>query len=609
MVEVVQASSPGISAESVASLSSPDLMDTPFGVMEFFDGVPLGETAERSYDALDLLRGVDAFLNCMPGASMLAMRNGLRSIGARSNVIACTDPRSTSAPVVLTANTETTYGTTFLDLRSDGPTVIECPPNSLSFVDDLWQRYVADMGNAGPDRGHGGKYLFLPPGHDSEVPDDYFVFESPTYSNWVVIRALDGLDALLTTRIYPLAAADDPPETGFVDMAETSFNGIHANDFRFFEEVNEIIQEEPEGSLDPERAGQLAAIGIVHGRPFQPDTRLRAILEQAAHIGAGIARTLLYKPRDPDVHIFQGASWKTAFVGGSYEFLTNGARMLDYRALMHYVGTGITPAMTHAAPGIGPQYASTVDDANGDTLDGAQTYTLTLPAPIPVATFWAIEIYDTQTRSLLQTDNPYPSINNRLTDLHTEPNGDVIIHFGPQPPTTTGDVNWLRTIPAKSWSRSAPLRTPPSLVRPHLATRRDPTRRALATTRRRRSPARQGARTARGGPPHTTSSTRHVVRACVAFASPRPPSETCSSITAFRPPVPPSPAPINDTDDGIPTRARATSPPTPRRSSENTNDVTSSAPVKSTTLAWNAAGKQPSRIHISQRAVVPTPPG
>ena len=96
------------------------------------------------------------------------------SVGARSNVIACTDPRSTSAPVVLTANTETTYGTTFLDLKADGPTVVEAPPNSLSFVDDLWQRYVADMGNAGPDRGQGGKYLFLPPDHEGDVPDGYF---------------------------------------------------------------------------------------------------------------------------------------------------------------------------------------------------------------------------------------------------------------------------------------------------------------------------------------------------------------------------------------------------------------------------------------------------
>lgn len=197
-----QGLSPGISAKLRESLGSPPKIDTPSGAMEFFDGVPTAATVELGYDVLALLRGIDVYLNCVPGASMLAMRNGLRSVGARSNVIACTDPRSTSAPVVLTANTETTYGTTFLDLKNDGPTVVEALPNSLCFVDDLWPRYVADMGNAGPDRGRGGKYLFLPPDHEGDVPDRYFVFRSPTYSNWLVIRALLGPDSLLTTRIY-----------------------------------------------------------------------------------------------------------------------------------------------------------------------------------------------------------------------------------------------------------------------------------------------------------------------------------------------------------------------------------------------------------------------
>ena len=364
------------------------------------------------------------------------------------------------------------------------PTVIECPSNSLSFVDDLWQRYVADMGNAGPDRGQGGKYLFLPPGHDGDVPDGYFVFQSPTYSNWVVIRALDGLDALADDAHLSAGRSRRSARDGFVDFAEASFNGIHANDFSFFEEVNEIIQEEPEGSLDPERAGQLAAIGIVRGRPFEPDDRMRAILEQAARVGAGLARTLLYKPRDRAVYIFDDSSWKTAFVGGSYEFLVNGVRMLDYRSLMHYVGTGITPAMTHAAPGIGSQYAYTVDDANGDTLDGAKNYTLTLPAPIPVKTFWAIDIYDTQTRSLLQTDNPYPSINDRFTDLHTEANGDVVIHFGPEPPPEHRRQLAANDPRQELVPDPPPLRTARSLVRPDLATRRDPTRLAVRRSAR-----------------------------------------------------------------------------------------------------------------------------
>ena len=54
---------------------------------------------------------------------------------------------------------------------------------------------MTDMGLAGRDQGKGGKYLILPPGYDGEVPDGYFVAQSQTYSNWLVIRALDGVDS------------------------------------------------------------------------------------------------------------------------------------------------------------------------------------------------------------------------------------------------------------------------------------------------------------------------------------------------------------------------------------------------------------------------------
>jgi hypothetical protein len=87
-----------------------------------------------------------------------------------------------SGSLFLTPNTETTYGTMFLDLRETGPFVIEPPKESLCVVDD-WFRYVTDMRIAGPDRGAGGKYLFLPPGFDGEVPDGYFVCRPPTFTN------------------------------------------------------------------------------------------------------------------------------------------------------------------------------------------------------------------------------------------------------------------------------------------------------------------------------------------------------------------------------------------------------------------------------------------
>ena len=187
----------------------------------------------------------------------------------------------------------------------------------------------------------------------------------------------------------------------------------------------------------------------MHGQPFEPDGQWHLILDQAAKIAAGFVRTLLYKPRDRRAYFYEDSSWKTAFVGGSHEFLADRARLLDFRAMMHYVGTGITPAMTHAAVGVGSQYAYTAEDANGAWLEGAKDSTPTLPAPIPVKAFWAIDIYDTKpapcsapttpTRASTTATAPAPP---RTTATPSSASGH---------PTIGSDVNWLRTVPGRSW--------------------------------------------------------------------------------------------------------------------------------------------------------------
>jgi hypothetical protein len=436
--------------EAIDSLSSPDRVESPFGALEFFDGVPVPDTVSKVFDALDLMRGIEVFLNAVPGASLVAMRRGLRTAGVSSpRVIGYTEPRANSQSLFLTPNTETTYGTTVLDLRAWGPTVIEAPPQSLCVVDDFWFRYVADMGIAGPDKGEGGRYLFLPPGYYGEVPDEYFVFRPPTFTNWAVLRALGGVPAMKQTRIYPLTEAGSPEPNEFVNLAELVFNTVHANDFSFYEEVDELVQEEPIEALDPERTGQLAAIGIVKGQPFAPDERMRKILEQAALIGAGMARVVAYAPRDPEASLY--GSWKNAFVGGSYEFLRNGARLLDARTQFHYVATVITPAMAHAQVGAGSAYAYTVHDANGDPLDGGKSYRLHVDPDPPAKNFWAVDVYDTQTRSLIQVPSTiWPAVASNSGTLKANPDGSYDLYFGPTAPEGK-ESNWVQTIPGKSW--------------------------------------------------------------------------------------------------------------------------------------------------------------
>jgi hypothetical protein len=437
-------------ARAVASLSAADTIPSPFGDLRFFDGVPLPETAATAYDALDLMRGIEVFLNAVPGASLVAFRKGLRVAGVVSaRQIGITEPRATSKALYLTPNTETTYGVTMLDLKAWGPTVIEAPPQSLCVVDDFWFRYVADMGIAGPDRGAGGKYLFLPPGHDGDVPDGYFTYRTPTFTNFVVLRALGGVPAMKRTRVYPLARADDPEANEFINISDVAINTVHANDFSFYEEVAELVQEEPTDALDAERAGQLAAIGIASGTPFDPDARLRAILERAAPIAAGIARVVAYAPRDPDAVLY--GSWRNGFVGGSYEFLRNGARLLEARTQFHYLATVVTPAMAHAQVGAGSAYAYTVHDANGDLLDGARTYRLHVDPDPPAKNFWAVDLYDTQTRSLLIVPStPYPAIASNDGKVEANDDGSYDLYFGPVAPEGRAS-NWVETTPGKSW--------------------------------------------------------------------------------------------------------------------------------------------------------------
>jgi hypothetical protein len=87
------------------------------------------------------------------------------------------------------------------------------------------------------------------------------------------------------TRIYPLSAAANPPQTVFVNTSSKQLNTISANDFHFYEELNAVIQAEPADAFDPETVGLFASIGIKKGRPFAPDTRMKGILTEAIAVG------------------------------------------------------------------------------------------------------------------------------------------------------------------------------------------------------------------------------------------------------------------------------------------------------------------------------------
>ena len=439
------------------SILTPDRVESRLGTLSFFDGYPSPETVDALYDNLDFQRGVRAFLDALPIASLHAMREGLRGQGLVNGTVGIFEDLMDSRTLFLTANTESVYAVVWLDLE-DGPMVIESAPNTLGILDDFWFGHVTDLGNAGPDRGQGGKYLILPPGYDGEVPEGYHTFTSRTFGNWLIWRGFldDGdpktavANLKANTRIYPLAQRDAPPATEFVNLSSRPFNTIHANDLTFFEEVHAVLQEEPVDDLDPELLGLLAAVGIEKGRPFAPDARMTDILTDAAAVGNATARAIVFRTRDRDSFYYEDSAWKTGFIGGSHEFEVDGVRLLDGRSLFFYYATGITPAMAAKMVGVGSQYAGATVDSEGRAFDGGYTYRLRIPPDVPVKDFWSLVLYDNQTRSMLQTDQRFPSLNSERGVVQKE-DGSTDVYFGPSAPAGE-ESNWIQTIPGKGWS-------------------------------------------------------------------------------------------------------------------------------------------------------------
>ncbi len=446
-------------------ITAQDKVETSIGTLEYFDGVPQPKTVEKVYDYLDRSRAVNVFINSIPMLSIHTLREGQASVGADTcNKICIWDNLMDSKSLLLTGNTSTMYAVGFLDLAKDGPTVIDLPPGMLGILDDMAFRYMTDLGVAGPDKGKGGKFLVLPPGHKGDVPDGYFVVPSKTSGVWVFMRgyldkslplenAIPAASANIrdNLKVYPLASRDAPPEMGFINVSGKTMNTILPNDYTFFEKLHGLIQNEPNDYLGAEAKGMMAAIGIEKGKPFNPDARMKAILTDAAAIGNAAARAISYFPREPGNFIYgKESAWVMAYASKDTGFERNGAYNLDARALFHFGYICVSPAMAVTVAGKGSDYGLAMLDSEGKVLDGAKTYKLNLPPNVPVKDFWAVTMYDTQTRSQLQTNQQFPTLGSQTEGMQQNADGSWDIYFAPKPPKGQ-EGNWLQTIPGKSW--------------------------------------------------------------------------------------------------------------------------------------------------------------
>ena len=485
-------------ADIPPGIAIPDKLDTRLGTLKFFDGAPSDETVKTVFDHLDFTNALNAYMNGYQLASLGAMRNGLESAGVEDNGgVLLFSGLMDSQSLFLTANADTIYYIFFINVK-DGPMVIETPPDALGLFDDFWFQHVIDFGRPGPDRGQGGKFLLLPPGYDGPLPDSgYHVAQSSTYKIAGFGRSfLTDNDPKPTVetikkamKIYPYTPGGygtsiatllegktpvglkAPPikPVNYVEGTGLAVNTLPPSDHTYFDLINDIVQAEPGGTLSPEIMGSFAAIGIVKGKPFKPDARMKKILKDAAEVGAATGRSLNWRFREKDGWAYYpGSAWYNMLWQGGSTFETpppavtkqgikpyppTGHRTLDARFGFFAVATGITPAMSMRLTDVGSQYLLATFDSKKRYFDGAKTYKVTLPKNIPENNFWSLTLYDNQTRSMLRTPQRYPRAGSQSYPSPAavpNKNGSYDIYFGPEAPEGK-EANWIQTVPGKGW--------------------------------------------------------------------------------------------------------------------------------------------------------------
>ena len=358
---------------------------------------------------------------------------------------------------LITANATTPYTLNFFDLAETGPLVIELPPGpTAGGISDFWQRECAVLGEMGPDRGEGGRHLVVGPGQDPpDVGDDYFVQHASGMNIMFGFRTLDPdpqrAQALVdAVRIYPYADREEPKPTRIVTPDGRSWSGDQPRGLDYWVRLHDIYQREIVDERDRFYLAMLKQLGIVKGKPFEPDERLTEILTQASAAGELMAQANTFAKRFEGAKYWPDRQWDTAIVlDNSAQRGTHYDELLE-RASWFYEAVSFSEAMKSQTPGVGQAYLGSYTDATGAWLDGARDYALHVPAAPPAKLFWSATVYDVETRCLIDNDQQRGDRGSRDAELQHNDDGSVDLYFGPTAPDGR-ESNWVQTIPGKHW--------------------------------------------------------------------------------------------------------------------------------------------------------------
>ncbi len=429
--------------------------DTRIGKLVFEKGYPSEETVAKLYDEMDFQRATQAYIWALPIVSMSNMEQTYQSsLGAQfGDLISLTTFEDLSYGI--TANATTPYLWGWYNLEQSGPVVIEEPAGATAgFIDDIWQRPVADLGVPGTFKGEAGKHLVLGPGQ--AVPADakgYDVIHSKSNSILILLRNLEtdperARAVLEGFQMYPYSKKENPSKTKIIPAGGRVWSSNQSRGMAFWQVVWKVINSEPVEERDRFFMAMLKPLGIEKGNPLEPTERRKKLLEEAVFVGESMAMANDFAKRDGMGHYAEGSNWDIALVVTVDQRAEN-YDQLDERAAWFYEALTTSKGMTTTTPGVGSIYLGTYQDKDGDWLDGNNHYRLRVPANVPVKDFRSATVYHNDTRHLIQNEQKRADRSSRY-DLIENDDGSVDIFFGPTSPTGK-EQNWIPTNLDEGW--------------------------------------------------------------------------------------------------------------------------------------------------------------
>ena len=430
----------------------------------FRQGFPTGSTAADVYRNSMTRRAIEAYKTFLPTIATEAVFQQIAAAGAVPNRVGVNMDQGPMQQFAAT-NSDTPYNFVIMDLR-EGPMVIDMPANPLllGIVNDHNMRWIENVGGIGPDNGKGGRHLFLPPDYEGDVPEGYFVSQSDTWMAVAAIRSvsLDGdgataINAAQEVKAYPLGQEQLADSWQWVDASGTRMP-LPLLDWEgrvgFWQELHRVMQYETTMDEDRYAMGSLQQLGLIAGEPFPSDEATHEILASAARTAHAELSITLYANSDPARFMWDDRRWEfiplTTMHLPKGDFGNETLISREGSDQFFFFGWGTSSTIGVREPGGGSVYFSTYSDIEKKYLDGAKSYQLTLPGPVPADLFWSVTVYDAETRVLIETPLNRAAVRSHRDKPQANSDGSFTIQFGPDAPDGP-ESNWVRTAPGRGW--------------------------------------------------------------------------------------------------------------------------------------------------------------